>query len=1138
MFAQAKTGTRIFGGFGLGVVVALVVGASGYVGAKRIAGHLAVVANDRFPAALALAEVYQAQTAIVREVNGLMLRRADAAFRRTSLKSLEEAQGRFEKSWKEFGALPHSDRVGRAWKEMEAPYGTWENALRAALATLRERDALLATRTALATLREHDALVATGQASDAQVAEIDRRAWDQYLSLRGQFAPARASLLETLNQVHADVEQEREAAASAVSSTTLFMAVGIALGGALLLVIGFLVSRSIGKTIRSLVSEATRLREAVADGKLGVRGDLGRVTLEFQPIVAGINETMDAFAQPIHVTAEYVQRIARGDIPAKITDEYRGDFNEIKNNLNRCIDRVSALVADARLLSQAAVEGRLAARADASKHEGDFRKVIEGVNATLDAVVAPLNAAAQYVDDISKGQIPPKIADKWAGDFDALKNNLNLCIDAVEALVSDANMLSRAAVEGRLSTRADATRHQGHFRAAIDGVNATLSTLVGHLDAMPAPAMIVDAQFGIQYMNEAGSRLLGRPQQQLIGTKCYDHFRTGDCNTDRCACARAMQQGQMASAETEAHPNGVDLEIAYSGVPIRDGSGQVIGAFEVVNDQTAIKRSARATQKIADYQSRETQRVTDALDRLSRGETQLRIAIAGGDDDTAQAQASFLAIAQAIERCAQAVTLLVSDADALSHAAVEGKLATRADASRHQGDYRKVVDGVNRTLDAVMGPLGTAVRCVEAISKGAIPPQITERYAGDFEVLRSNLNQCIQAVNALVADVNMLASAAVQGKLATRADASCHQGDFRKIVEGVNETLDSVIAPVNEAALVLERLSQRDLRAQISGAYQGDHAKIKQSLNSTSQALHDALVQVAESVEQVSSAAGQIASSSQGVASGASEQASAIEETSSSLESMAAMTRQATDNAQQANTLAQTAKGAATEGTAAMEQMQGAMAKIRASAESTSQIIKDINEIAFQTNLLALNAAVEAARAGEAGRGFAVVAEEVRSLALRSKEAAMKTEELIRQSVEETEEGAVTSKHVSDKLGEITKSIGQVSDIVAEIAASAREQAAGIGQVSKAVSEMDKVTQQNAASSEESASAAEELSSQSELLAELVGSFNLERKAFEQRTEDRGISAGPATAPRANGTHGQSGLRTQGGRVNREMKRS
>ena len=90
-----------------------------------------------------------------------------------------------------------------------------------------------------------------------------------------------------------------------------------------------------------------------------------------------------------------------------------------------------------------------------------------------------------------------------------------------------------------------------------------------------------------------------------------------------------------------------------------------------------------------------------------------------------------------------------------------------------------------------------------------------------------------------------------------------------------------------------------------------------------------------------------------------------------------------------------------------MEQMTGAMGKIKASAEGTSQIIKDINEIAFQTNLLALNAAVEAARAGDAGRGFAVVAEEVRSLALRSKEAANKTEALIRESVKQAVEGEV-----------------------------------------------------------------------------------------------------------------------------------
>jgi methyl-accepting chemotaxis protein len=189
-------------------------------------------------------------------------------------------------------------------------------------------------------------------------------------------------------------------------------------------------------------------------------------------------------------------------------------------------------------------------------------------------------------------------------------------------------------------------------------------------------------------------------------------------------------------------------------------------------------------------------------------------------------------------------------------------------------------------------------------------------------------------------------------------------------------------------------------------------------------------------------------------------------------------------------------------------------------AESTSQIIRDINDIAFQTNLLALNAAVEAARAGDAGRGFAVVAEEVRSLALRSKEAATKTEGLIRESVRQAGEGESMSRQAHQKLNEIAQGITRVSDIVAEISAGAREQASGIEQVIKAVTEMDKVTQQNAASAEESSSAAEELSGQSAELAGLVSSFQIDgrKKASSDvvaRSTQRPPSRLAARSPRA-----------------------
>src|SRR6185369_807147 len=133
--------------------------------------------------------------------------------------------------------------------------------------------------------------------------------------------------------------------------------------------------------------------------------------------------------------------------------------------------------------------------------------------------------------------------------------------------------------------------------------------------------------------------------------------------------------------------------------------------------------------------------------------------------------------------------------------------------------------------------------------------------------------------------------------------------------------------------------------------------------------------------------------------------------------------------------------------------------------------------------------------AGEAGRGFAVVAEEVRNLALRSKEAAKKTETLIGESLQLTQHGEAISGRVNGTLGDIVGAVAKVSGIVASIAHASQEQAEGIEQSTRAMGQMDQATQQAAANSEEASSAAEELSSQAEELASLVGQFRLTRRA-------------------------------------------
>jgi len=465
---------------------------------------------------------------------------------------------------------------------------------------------------------------------------------------------------------------------------------------------------------------------------------------------------------------------------------------------------------------------------------------------------------------------------------------------------------------------------------------------------------------------------------------------------------------------------------------------------------------------------------------------------------------------------AKIIRSLLDESKRLTDAAVEGKLSTRGDAEKINFEFRGVVVGINKTLDAVIGPLNVAAEYVERISKGDIPPKITDAYNGDFNEIKNNLNLAIDAVNSLVKDANMLAKAAVDGKLATRADASKHQGDFQKIVAGVNETLDSVIGPLNVAANYVEKISKGDIPAKISDNYNGDFNNIKNNLNTLINAMNEVtsaaeeiaggnllvkvkerspedklmqaltvmvnkLTEVASNIReastQVAGGSQEMSSSSNQMSQGATEQASSVEEVSSSMEQMSSNIKQNADNAQQTEKIANKSAEDAKEGGRAVAETVSAMKDIAGK-------ISIIEEIARQTNLLALNAAIEAARAGEHGKGFAVVASEVRKLAERSQEAAGEISHLSTTSVEIAEKaGQMLTKLVPD--------IQKTAELVKEISAASNEQNSGAEQINKAIQQLDQVIQQNAGAAEEMSATSEELATQADQLQGTIAFFKL-----------------------------------------------
>jgi len=416
----------------------------------------------------------------------------------------------------------------------------------------------------------------------------------------------------------------------------------------------------------------------------------------------------------------------------------------------------------------------------------------------------------------------------------------------------------------------------------------------------------------------------------------------------------------------------------------------------------------------------------------------------------------------------------------------KGHLSVRLNMGNRQDEVGLLANSMDEFADHLQK---NVVFNMQQISEGNV--NIEPAIIDENDEIGPALKKMTETLKNMIAEMNVLTKSTVDGVLDARGNAEAFHGAYRDIVSGVNQTLDAMMGPLEEASRVLGKVADKDLSVRLTNEYAGFYATIKEVINQAVDNLDKALQQVAIGADQVASASVQVSSGGQSLSQGASEQASSLEEVSSSLQEMSSMTKQNTINAREANNVAVEARDSAQRGVESMNRMSSAINKIKTSSDATSKIVKTIDEIAFQTNLLALNAAVEAARAGDAGKGFAVVAEEVRNLAMRSAEAAKNTANLIEEAVKNSENGVAINTEVLKNFQEITEKINKVSQVVAEIAAASEQQDQGISQVNRAVEQLNQLTQQNAANAEESASAAEEMSSQSEEMRSMVAGFRL-----------------------------------------------
>jgi methyl-accepting chemotaxis protein len=981
-----KISTKITSLVALLVAVSIIIGAYALIGLSKVQEDISTMYKDRVVPLNQLKHISDAYAVQIVDVSNKFEK--GIIGQQQALSMLTEATGIATKYWNEYLATELTQEEERLANEATELRKTSKQAYEKLVS-----------------------IVSKPQDSTAKAELTEFNTNELYASI-DPFTAKINELIDLQLKVAGDLHKNSEEVNSNTRLVTiLILVIGVLFG----VFIAFLIISNIRKILNTINSEVNILVKEAVDGKLAVRGDASKIDPEFRSIIQGFNKTLDAVIEPLNVAAEYIDRIGKGNIPPKITDQYNGDFNEIKNNLNLCIDSINLLIEDANMLVHDAVDGKLASRADTSRHEGDYQKIIEGFNNTLDAVIGPLNVAAEYVDRIAKGDIPPKITDAYNGDFNEIKNNLNMCIDALAGLVAEMNNMSNqhdlgdidvkiesskfhgayrmmaeglnnmvfghisvnkkamacfeefgrgnfdasvekfpgkkafinetierlrtnikafnaemedttnAAIKGQYNFRADYTLYEGSYGDMVNGLNRIIDSFDKQLDAIAAPIMIIDKEFNIQYMNEFGSKLVKADKKDLVGSKCYNQFKTGDCNTANCALAKAITTGQVAISETVAKPDDKEYDISYIGAPIKNKNNQIIGAMEIVTDQTEQKKALRTSEKLNAFQKVEVEKMSKMIEGLSIGDLSYDYKVADYDDDTKNAANDFALIGKAMARLKESTLNIISSA--------------------------------------------------KKIANGDLTVSIEKRSEND-ELLVS-LSEMIAALNTIVNEVNIAA-------------------------------------------------------------------------------------------DYVATGSNQMSESANSIASGANEQAASAEEVSSSFEEMLSMVQ---NNLNNAKTTEGNARKAADDIKISNESVYKTVEAMKTIAEK----ITIISDIAEKTDLLAINAAIEAARAGEHGEGFAVVAAEVRKLAEQSQQAAIEIDSVSKSSVSIAEQ---SGKQLAEIVPSIEKTAELVKEIVLaseEQEIGIRQVNNAMAQLSDVTQQNTSSAEELSSGSEELASQAEQL---------------------------------------------------------------
>ena len=433
---------RLALGFGLLIVLLMVIASIGFVELVRVNRNTEVIVHDR------LVKVNLAQ-GIENEINrqARALRTAliaqDPQVVQSELEKVEQSGVLVRKAMERLQATIYTDEGKQSLQRVQATqqvFGAEEATL---LDLIRERKTDQARRVLL----------------------------DQLIPVQNEYLHS----VEALNQVQARAidgfATEAAEAAEAAEHWIVILAV-------FSLLCAVLVSATI---TRSILKPMARLRAGMKE--VQQTADFSR-----RIVVTGrdeVGETCQAFNDLLQVQQVALQQVrqavsamADGNFDSTVTADLRGDLQLVKLSINDSVSSMRATMESINAAMQALSEGQFKVQLDAQVR-GEFKRTLDLAQDAMDRLQRMMGDVGRVMGGVAQGQLRIRAEAEGRGDLDVLKRNINDSLDTLA--ITLAQMREGTQLIATQSSQTNAAVSQIAYGAqsqmsSVDQVSAALRT--------------------------------------------------------------------------------------------------------------------------------------------------------------------------------------------------------------------------------------------------------------------------------------------------------------------------------------------------------------------------------------------------------------------------------------------------------------------------------------------------------------------------------------------------------------------------------------------------------------------------------------------------------------------------------------